>query len=226
MSTKTPLKISIVGDSISTYKGYNPYNYPVYYTGETAKKNQLDCVENTWWMQVINGLGGELCINNSLSGSLVSGLSNSSACSLERCSQLHSEVLPDIILIYMGTNDRGCEVEVGLDTPHNTNAFYGAYRLMLTRVKRNYPSAKIFCATLLLGKLKDGVCLDYDRFMRLDESYNQAIRLATKEEECLLVDLAQSKERYETLDYCHPTKPGHTLLANLWLENLKRNYFS
>lgn len=166
-------------------------------------------------------MGGELCINNSYSGGFVAGNYESSAYSAERCSRLRSDVKPDFILIYIGTNDRGFKIDVCIELPQNTQKFYGAYRAMLGLLKTNYPSAKIICATLLMGKLKDTVNLDYDRFMREDDRYNEAIRLAVKEEACLLADIARSGERYETLDYCHPTKCGHKLMAKLWIEALK-----
>ena len=91
---------------------------------------------------------------------------------------------------------------------------------MLRQIKNNYPSSKIVCATLLVGFLKDGQSLAYDRFMRDDTRYNDAIRLAVKEEECLLADLALAGERYEALVYCHPTKAGHSTIASLWMRNL------
>ena len=71
-----------------------------------------------------------------------------------------------------------------------------------------------------MGYLKDSQNLAYDRFMREDTRYNDTIRLAVKEEGCLLADLAMSGERYETLDYCHPTKEGHRTIAKLWLNCL------
>ncbi|MDE6441378.1 MAG: hypothetical protein K2L12_01320 [Clostridia bacterium] len=213
-------KISVLGDSISTYKGYNPSGYSVYYKDDKLYDNEIESVNDTWWKQVIDGLGGELCVNNSYSGSLVSGKFDTSACSETRCSALHCETSPDIILVYMGTNDRGFDRGIGLDEPENIQKFYGAYRTMLRRIKNNYPSAKIICATLLIGYLKDRMNLYYDRFMIEDSRYNDAIRLAVKEESCLLADIALSGERYETLDYCHPTKNGHREIANLWLEKL------
>ncbi len=215
------LKISVLGDSISTYEGFNPYGYSVYYRDDRLYDNEMDSVNDTWWKRVIDGIGGELCVNNSFSGSFVAGEFESSACSEERCSRLHGDVAPDIILIYMGSNDRGFKVEVGLDAPQDINRFYGAYRTMLQRIGNNYPSAKIVCGTLLMGKLKDSVEPHYDRFTRADERYNDAIRSAVKENGCLLADLARMGERYETLDYCHPTKDGHRLMAKLWLESLK-----
>lgn len=172
--SKVKYKISIIGDSISTYIGFNPYDYPVYYKDDRAYDNEIESVDDTWWKQVIDNVGGELCVNNSYSGSLVAGNYESSACSAERCSMLHtSDVTPDIILIYIGTNDRGFEVNVGIESPNDTQNFYGAYRAMLRQLKTNYPAAKIICATLLMGKLKDTVDLAYDRFMREDNRYNE-----------------------------------------------------
>lgn len=221
ITNRLKYKVSILGDSISTYPGYNPVGFPVFYKEDRLYDNEIESVNDTWWKQVIDGIGGELCINNSYSGSLVAGEFESSACSIERCSMLHTKVAPDIILIYIGTNDHGFEIDVGLDVPQDTMKFYGAYRAMLRQLKTNYPYAKIVCVTLLMGRLKDTVNLSYDRFMRVDDRYNEAIRMAVKEEGCLLADIALSGERYETLDYCHPTKAGHALISKLWLECLK-----
>lgn len=218
-------KISILGDSISTYIGYNPYGYAVYYKDEKLYDNDIASVNDTWWKQVIDALDGELCINNSYSGSTVAGTFMPSACSQERCSHLHDESNPDIILVYIGTNDRGLEVAVGIDNPHDTQKFYGAFRTMLKQIKNNYPSAKIVCATLLMGYKKDSQNLAYDRFMREDARYNDAIRLAVKEEGCLLADLALAGECYENLDYCHPTKAGHSTISSLWMESLNTILF-
>ncbi len=220
-NNQSKYKVSILGDSISTYLGYNPYGFPVFYKEDRLYDFEIESVNDTWWKQVIDGIGGELCINNSYSGSLVAGEFESSACSAERCSMLHDNIMPDVILIYIGTNDRGFAVDVGIDAPQDIQGFYGAYRTMLRQLKTNYPYAKIVCGTLLMGKLKDTVNLSYDRFMRKDDRYSDAIRLAVKEEGCLLADIALSGERYETLDYCHPTKAGHALISKLWLECLK-----
>ena len=219
---KSNYKISIMGDSISTYEGYNPPNYHVYYTLPMAKANGLESVDDTWWKQVIDGLGGELCANNSYSGSFVVGNGVKPACSQQRCEGLRFENnTPDIILIYMGTNDRGFWVEIGLDEPDNSLKFYGAYRLMLKQIKENYPLAKIVCATVSVPYVKGSEDFENSKnFMQDVINYNEAIKTAVKEEGCLLADIARSSERYETLDGCHPTKKGHETLAKLWLEKL------
>lgn len=219
---KSNYKISIMGDSISTYEGYNPPNYYVYYTLRVANKNGLASVDDTWWQQVIDGLGGELCVNNSYSGSVVVGMGVKPACSEQRCGGLHREnSAPDLVLIYMGTNDRGYEVEIGLDEPNNALKFYGAYRLMLKQIKDNYPSVRILCATLSVGYVKGRENITTSSsFMQDVDMYNDAIRLAVKEKGCELVDIALSGERYETFDGTHPTKEGHDTLAKLWLREV------
>lgn len=213
--------ISVFGDSISTYEGYQPYGYSVYYRDERLLDNDLESVKDVWWMRVIDALQGQLCVNCSYSGSTVAGGFFPSACSDERCRALDGENVPDLILIYIGTNDRGFNVPLGTENPKDPQGFYGAYRIMLQKLKRNYPAAKIVCSTLPLGRLKTEGAAEYDRFMRRDTRYDDAIRRAVSEENCFLADIASFGERYETLDYCHPTKEGHETLARLWLGALQ-----
>ena len=70
-------RISILGDSISTFPGYsnNPeYNSSIggnalWYKGD----NYITDVNETWWMQTINRTGMILNVNNSWSGDTVTG---------------------------------------------------------------------------------------------------------------------------------------------------------
>ncbi len=169
-------------------------------------------MNDTWWKRVIDGLEGEVCENNSYSGSFVFGENETAASSEERCSHLHKDADPDIILDYMGPNERGHGIEFG--------KFYDAYCTMLKRIKKNYPSAKVVCATLLVGyKKSEGDEHDAEKFVA-EFDYNNAIRAAAEKEGCILADLASSGRCYETLDGLHPTRNGHRLIANLWLEKL------
>lgn len=223
LTEKQNLKISILGDSISTYDGWNPYGYAVYYKDDRAYENGIISVDDAWWKQVIDAVGGELCVNNSFSGSFVSDGFAMSACREGRCSFLDRGEKPDVILVYMGTNDRGCRVEIGRDQPDHARFFYGGYRTMLKRLKANYSSAKIVCATLPIGYRKnyENVPMSTE-FSEIAEEYNGAIRKAVEDEDCLLADIALSGERYETLDWVHPTERGHKTLAKLWMERLDK----
>lgn len=211
------LRISVIGDSISTYEGWTPYGFAVYYKDDIAYENGINCIGDMWWRQVLDCFGGELCVNNSYSGCLVAYTGFTSASSVERCSLCGDN--PDVILIYVGTNDRGYGMNT--DDGDAPESFYGGYRIMLRRLKANYPSAKIICATLLTGYKKGLKKTVSDEERNHAEKYNAAIRRAVKDENCILADIALSGERYETLDYCHPTKAGHSTIAKLWIEKLK-----
>ena len=92
---------------------------------------------------------------------------------------------------------------------------------MLKQIKDNYPQAKIVCATVSVGYMKGKEHIEPSQsFMQDIIRYNDAIKLAAKEEQCMLADIAESGERYETLDGLHPNKEGHETLAKLWLEKL------
>lgn len=125
-----PIQISILGDSISTYEGFNPVRYDVYYKDDKLKENYLLNVNETWWMQVINGVGGELCVNNSYAGSFIFETCELSISAQQRCCMLHNDKHePDWVLVYAGTND--CLAGI------NFNDFYVSYLKMLDRIKRD-----------------------------------------------------------------------------------------
>ena len=48
------LRISILGDSISTFAGYTPKD-SVFYDSYVQWETGVKTVEDTWWMQVIRG---------------------------------------------------------------------------------------------------------------------------------------------------------------------------
>ena len=92
----------------------------MFFTGENYQKSGVSDMNDTWWGQVISCCGGELLVNNSWSGSRVTKLPNRdslfpSGCSDERTNGLHiGSLKPDVIIVYLGTNDwvRGVEVSV------------------------------------------------------------------------------------------------------------------
>lgn len=211
-----PQTVSLLGDSISTYEGYAPFGYAVYYTGDRLFDNDLKSVHDTWWMRVIDAWGATLLVNASFSGSTVSGMFFPAACTKERCTALSEGGASDLVLIYMGTNDRGRKIPLGKKGTGRTDEFFGAYRRMLREVRINCPRAKIVCATLPSAYLRG----HREVVSRDDPRYNEAIAAVAEEEGCILADLAAFEEPYETLDLLHPTKEGHALLAELFLRAL------
>ena len=219
------MKFSIMGDSISTYEGYNPFLYDVFYTEERAIQAGLRSVNDTWWMKVINSFGGELCMNDSYSGSYVAGATSASAHSVERVSKLKSEEsLPDIVLVCMGANDCGGGITLHGEDADDEYAFDTTYGIMLDRIKAMLPEAKIYCATVMLtddeasGKYK----------FRLDyiEKYNEIIRQVTKDHGCALIEMFDKHIGYTTIDGLHPDRAGHQAIADMIIAGMKRSMLS
>lgn len=222
--------VSILGDSISTYEGYNPEGYSVYYYGPWLYQNEMTSVYDTWWAKTNQALRAYLCINNSFSGSRVTGGQFPSASSRERTSALHKEPYsPDIILVYIGFNDFGGGVPVVDNTTKHLNQndldfFEDAYDHMLSSIKANYPDAKIICGTLMRTVLqRDTHWVFPERYQGVVfEEYNEAIRRSCSRANCYLADLSALNLRYETLDGTHPTVKGHSVIYQAWVSCLKK----
>lgn len=209
--------VSIVGDSISTYPGYVPQGYAVFYDTAMQQKNGLTSVYDIWWAKVNQALCAYLCVNNSFSGSKVSGEAFPAACSAKRTGYLHTaSATPDLILLYIGFNDFGNRVPVEI--------FGDSYRRMLSQIKANYPAATIVCATLARSFLAGQPGWEFPECYAgiAYESYNQSIRQACEAQGCLLADLAADNISYETLDGTHPTGDGHLTLYQLWIHWLAK----
>lgn len=209
--------VSVLGDSISTYEGYIPANYKLYYDEDRQKINGLISVYDTWWAKVNQYLKAYLCVNNSFSGSKVSG-EFPSASSVKRASALHKmEHYPDVILVYMGTNDFGFGVPL--------ETFAKDYRKMMERLRKNYPTARILCATIARSYMKGNPDWKFHEMYggTALEEYNQVIREAVNErDDIVLMNLPEEGMRYETLDGTHPTRRGHEELAQMWIGCLEK----
>ena len=205
------LRISILGDSFSTFAGYTPKDC-VFYDSYVQWETGVKTVEDTWWMQVIRAFDAELGINNSVAGSMVSGNLSTSAMAEERIQALGENGLPDLILVSAGCNDWGFCV-----LPEE---FESAYQTMLCRLKNTYPYAQIWCCTLPEGKEPEG-----EVFFNIDGTiskriYSDIIRDCVQKAEVHLADLEKYQKEYETVDGVHPNKEGMKMLAGLWMKEL------
>lgn len=155
--TTERISLSIFGDSISTYEGYIPDGFSVFY----PQYGYVTDVSQTWWMKLLDDTGMELCSNDSSSGSTCVGFSMSaddpkSGCSDYRISSLTGEQgkIPDVIIIYMGTNDLLTNVPLGNNDGTRQVAegeienFSDAYCLILDKIAANYPVSQVYCCTL------------------------------------------------------------------------------
>lgn len=217
---------SILGDSISTYYGYNPKNFSVFYDQAHCLCNGLNDVTDTWWSQVISHFNGELSVNNSYSGCRVTGNNFPAANSMTRLNFFKAGIVPDYILVYIGFNDFGYGVMTSkekLSFSKNPLYFKDAYQLLLKNLKKLLPDTKIICGTLMETYIKYNSEWQFptSRPNRPDfDEYNDIISHMAAKESVYLADLHQ-QSKYETLDGTHPTVQGHQELANAWINELE-----
>lgn len=219
-------KLSVLGDSISTFTGYIPAGNAVWYTG---RNNGVSSVNDTWWMKLIKGLDMQLLVNNSWSGSRVTTTDGSakSGC-YSRCEALGND--PDVIIVYMGINDFNNGVTLGTYNgdgafPAETTTFREAYAVMLNKILKKYPKTEVWACTLPYCERTgentfpevngNGVTLDV---------WNEAIRDLAALFGVKVLENAECGLTYQNMsaymgDYAageglHPNAAGHSLLAN------------
>jgi len=228
------VSISIFGDSISTYSDeihqWNPPRYTVYYRENVRIEHGLLSVEDTWWNQVIQAMRGTLCVNDSFSGSRVTGRFPA-VTSKERLAALKTKNSePDVILIFIGYNDAGFGVQLRreTDSPNPLNrkwdpfVFEDAYRHMLRAIRGEYPGATIIYSTLMRARKTDDTLWEEGKTFAgtCIEDYSEIIR-EMSEEHCYLADLERTGIRFAIHDKTHhPTKEGHVDIARAWVQCL------
>lgn len=222
--------VSILGDSISTFRGHNPEGYAVFFPEHGAVK----AVEDTWWQQVVNDLELTLYQNGSSAGATVVGDSTGMEDPLCAVNELRTGALmgpagacPDIILVYLGTNDLLNTIPMGtndgtvLVEEGEVTSFSDAYSLMLDKLQAKYPPAEIYCCTLLpVGDY--GTDTPYVDFVNGDEltaaDYSGTITQIAEGRGLCVIDLQNCGVTIDNLnemttDGVHPTQTGMVCIA-------------
>lgn len=210
MDHKVPT-VSILGDSISTYTDISNgaaadtanstiRDNVLYYTPGTWGVY----LEDTWWHKAFSRLGLTLLVNNSWSGScLLNPRFGTVGAYADRCVQLHNDHTgeePDYIAIFMGTNDYsyfgttlGTAEEIDYDTlitetPEGTAykdpvTSCEAYAIVLDKIRKRYPKAKVFCMSLLPRRENNPEGLPQP------VAFNQSLAAVNTRFGCVTVDL-------------------------------------
>ena len=226
-------QFSVLGDSISTLDGYNPLGYNLFYFGENCFRSGVREMKDTWWGKVIDFFGGELLVNNSWSGSRVTQFPGSdslfpSGCSDERTGNLHiRSVMPDVIIVYLGTNDwaNGVPIEFYGCTllGHEYNdIFVSAYGNMIRKIRSNYPNAEIWCCTLCVTFMSSDPSFHfpYKYNGNYINKYNKIIETVANQQNCKLIDLFSYSVPYDSIDGSHPNADGMNTLATLMIRSI------
>lgn len=144
-------RVSILGDSYSTFQGWIPEGNAVWYPYAERSVNDVTEASECWWSQVIEALGGELEANESWSGSTVcytsyNGIDRRGSSFVTRADRLGA---PTLILVCGGTNDSWANSPLGEYqwsdwTDDDLLAFRPAMAKLLFDLKTQYPRARIF----------------------------------------------------------------------------------
>ena len=148
-------KISVIGDSVDTYDedGYKISGYRMFYP---ASGYDVDDVNTTWWMRVINASKAVLEVNASWSGSRVTDTHSDPTYPdfYDRVSVIGS---PDVIFVTLGSNDSTASVALGdydFETEYmnlSESTFRTAYIKGMKALQATYPNAEIVCITEMMG---------------------------------------------------------------------------
>ena len=145
-------KVSLLGDSITTYQGWtaypNNYEYP-----KASSYPDFTSVTQTWWYQLIyqKMSSAVLEVNSSYCGTQIQDHASQGHPGygfLQRYVDLGN---PDIILINGGTNDISRDLPMGsldfsIPTEQlDTYQFAQAYDKLIRLVRERYPSALVLC---------------------------------------------------------------------------------
>lgn len=152
-------KVSILGDSYSTFQGSNPEGYAPFYPND---RNDVTQVEQTWWSLYIQAMGYTLEKNDSWGGTTICntgyGMRDVTASSFNARANLLGN--PDIIFVFGGTNDAWANSPIGDYqyegwTDESNKAFRPALACLLVRLKELYPNAQLY--SILNSELKEEI---------------------------------------------------------------------
>lgn len=197
-------RVSILGDSYSTFQDWNPAGQAPFYPND---RNDVTEPEQTWWNLYIKAKGYQLEVNDSWGGTTICttgyGRRNVAESSfLARYDRLGN---PDIIFLFGGTNDAWANAPIGEYkysdwTDEDLKSFRPALACVLTRLQKQYPKAKIY--SLLNSELK--------------EEINESMREVCKHYGVQLIELQDIEKQNG-----HPSIKGMQSISQQLLDQIK-----
>ena len=152
-------KVSILGDSYSTFQGIIPANYSTFYPNN---QNDVKEVEQTWWSLYIKAKDYELEKNDSWSGTTICGtgygrMDSSRSNFISRVDSLGN---PDIIFVFGGTSDAWANSPVGEYqysdwTKDDCKNFRPTLACLFDMLQKRYPKAKL--VSVLNSELREPI---------------------------------------------------------------------
>ena len=147
------IRVTIFGDSYSTYEGYlTPDTNEVWYWAppRTPQGNDVTGVEQTWWWQVVQRMGWQIDRVNSYSGSTVccTGYGKADFTPRAFITRMSNLGEPDVILVCAATKDSWCgapigEYKYGEWTREELFSFRPAMAKLCWGLRTQYPRARV-----------------------------------------------------------------------------------
>ena len=197
-------KVSIMGDSYSTFKGTMPANYAIFYHNNACGVTEM---EQMWWSLFIKAKGYQLEKNDSWSGSTICGTGYGNQDASRNCflSRVDSLGHPDIILLFGGTNDAWANSPIGeyqyADwTKDDCMKFRPALACLLDKLQKRYSEAIIY--SLLNSELREPI--------------NESMREICKHYNVQLIELHNINKQIG-----HPSLSGMKAICDQLLEAIK-----
>ena len=152
-------KVSVLGDSYSTFVGVIPSNYSSFYPND---RNDVTEIEQTWWDLYIKAKGYTLEKNDSWGGTTIcgTGYGRMDTSRSNFISRVDSLGHPDIIFVFGGTNDAWANSPIGEYqysdwTQEDCKQFRPALACLIDMLQKRYPEAEI--CFILNSELKEPV---------------------------------------------------------------------
>ena len=150
-SKPTKRRLSILGDSYSTYGGFmTPDTNRCFYNGENTANDVTD-VSQMWWYKLIEERGYLFEVNNSHSGSPIcnTGYDGADASGFSFIGRMNNIGRPDVIAVFGGTNDAWAGVPIGEYmyanwTSDDLKSFRPAFAYMCDYLIKHNPNADIY----------------------------------------------------------------------------------
>lgn len=140
-------KVSVLGDSYSTFVGIIPSNYSSFYPND---RNDVTKIEQTWWSLYVKAKGYALEKNDSWGGTTIcgtgyGGMNSSYSNFISRVDSLGN---PDIIFVFGGTNDAWANSPMGEYqysdwTKDDCKYFRPALACLIDMLQKRYAQAEI-----------------------------------------------------------------------------------
>lgn len=225
--------LSVMGDSISTYSGYNKSEIDGY-GGNIYPRADVQNVASMWWHRVAMNEGMRIGAVEANAGSSVS-TANSERIPMSATSRVEAlgeNGTPDVIIIEGGTNDYLYNAPIGTwdgsSQPQNSGDFKEAYALMISKIQEQYPNALVYCSTIMPSYIDNHITItgNSPSFKNAQgtklEDYNNAIRDVAEIYNCKIIDLNKVGFNVKNLaslttdssgTAIHPNKKGQLLMA-------------